>query len=90
MAHEKQHWQDALQAAKSDRGGQDDRANQREQKKKSRLMFRKRKLDKDVKKYIKGKKYNGRIRINSSDIDAIGRRHGFQCYDMEFDSGGDR
>ena len=77
MAKQQQDWKNALQAAKPERGGPDDRVDPRETKKKSRLMFRKRKLDKDVKKYI-----NGRIRINSSDIEAIGRRHGFQCLSL--------
>ena len=49
----------------------------REQKKRSRIMYKKRKLDKDVKNYVKN-----RYRINSKDIDTIGRRHGFQCHDM--------
>ena len=77
MAHEKQHWKDALQAAKSERGGSDDRVDQREQKKKSRQHYIRRKLDKEVKDYV-----NKRTRINSRDIDAIGRKYGFQSYDL--------
>ena len=77
MAHEKQHWKDALQAAKSEGGRQDNRIDPREQKKISRQHYKRRKLDKEVRNYVKN-----RIRINSGDIDAIGRKHGFQSYDM--------
>ena len=85
MAYEKQHWQDALQAAKSKGGGQDDRADQREQKKKSRLMFRKRKLDKEVRQYIKDKDI-----IRYGKINEIGNRHGFRLYDLGPRIEGDR
>ena len=79
MAKEQRDWKDALQAAKSEGGRQDDRIDPREQKKKSRQMYQRRKLDKEVRNYV-----NKRTRINSADIDSIGRKHGFQLYDMEF------
>lgn len=72
MAYEKQNWKDALQAAKPERSGQDDSANQREQKKKSRIMYNRRKLEKDVKHYI----HNTNGPIKGSDIERIGRKHG--------------
>ena len=65
-------WKDQLRAAKQERDRQDDRDNLAKTKKQSRLMYQKRKLDKDVKKYT-----NKHNRINSRDIDAIGRSHGF-------------
>ena len=73
MAYEKQHWKDALQAAKPERGGQDSDANQREQKKKARLMYAKRILERDIKQYIKQEKSG----IKYKQIDKIGRKHGF-------------
>ena len=47
-------------------------------------MYNKRKLEKEIKKYVKN-----RIWIRSKDIDAIGRKHGFQSYGMEFESNRD-
>lgn len=72
MAHEKQHWKDTLQAAKSERRRQDDTDNQRKKKKLASLHYKRRKLEKDVRNYIKGNK-----RINSAELDRIGERHGF-------------
>ena len=62
----------ALQASKSKGRGQDDSDNQRKKKKLASLHYKRRKLEKDIKKYI-----NGKTRINSADIDEIGRRHGY-------------
>ena len=84
MAYQKRDWKDALQAAKSEGGGSNDTVDPREQKKRSRVMYKKRKLDKEVKNYVKN-----RYRINSKDIDTIGRRHGFQCHDMGGSTEGD-
>ena len=84
MAYEKQHWQDALQAAKPKGSGSNDSTDPREAKKRSRIMYNKRKLEKEIKKYVKN-----RIWIRSKDIDAIGRKHGFQSYGMEFESNRD-
>ena len=70
MAHEKQGWQDALQAAKSKGYRPDDTKDPREQKKKAQLMYKRRRLDKDI------KKLNGRKVIRWSDIEAIHEQHG--------------
>ena len=72
MARKEQDWKDALHAAKQERDRQDDRIDFAKKKKQSRWMYRKRKLDKDVRKYT-----NNARRINSRDIDRIGRSHGF-------------
>ena len=72
MAKEKQDWKDSLRAAKQEGDRQDDRDNSREAKVKSRLMYQRRKLDKDVREYT-----NKSRRINSRDIERIGRRHGY-------------
>ena len=72
MAYEKPGWQDALQALKSEGGGSDDTVNLREQKKRSRIMYKKRKLDKDIKNYIK----NTTV-IKYKTIDGIAKGHGF-------------
>ena len=73
MAYEKQNWKDALQAAKPEGSGQDGDFDQREQKKKSRLMYTRRVLEKDIKQYIK--KETGGIKYK--EIDRIARGHGF-------------
>ncbi len=72
MAQEKQDWKSALYAAKQEGNRQDDRTDSLEKKVKSRWMFRKRKLDKDVRRYI-----NEHTSLRSSDIERIGRKHGF-------------
>jgi len=54
-----------------------DKSDEREQKKKSRLMFRKRKLDKEVRQYIKDRNV-----IKYGAINEIGNRHGFRLYDL--------
>ena len=71
MAYEKQYWKDALQTAESKRSRSDDSVNKEQQKKKSRLMYNRRKLERDVKRYIKGEIIKG------SEIDRIGRQYGF-------------
>ena len=45
---------------------------ERKDKKASSLHYKRRKLDKDVRQYT-----NNNTRLNSRDIDAIGRHHGF-------------
>ena len=72
MGNGKQYWKDALQAAKPKGGGQDNPIDIREQKKRSTIMYRKRKLDKEVKQYVSRSKI-----IRANEIEAIGRRHGF-------------
>ena len=72
--------QAALQAAESKRSRSDDRVDQREKKKLSRQHYIRRKLDKDIRNYVKSR--NKFQPIRSGDIDAIGRKHGFQAYDM--------
>jgi len=73
MADKKQYWKDALQAAKPEGSGSDDDSYQRQQKKQARLMYNKRVLEKDIKKYIKSKKGV----IHGADIERIGRKYGF-------------
>ena len=70
----------ALQAAKSEGSRQDNRVDQREKKKQSRQHYLRRKLDKDIRNYVKSRsKYQP---VRSRDIDTIGRKHGFQSYDV--------
>ena len=66
MAYEKQDWKDALQAAKSKGGGFDDSIDQRIEKKKARLMYTKRLLEKEIKKLLKNKiiKYGEIVRLH--------------------------
>lgn len=63
---------DALQAAKSKGRRYDDSDNERKKKKESSLHYKRRKLDKDVRKYIRSNN-----KFNSKQIDEIGRQHGF-------------
>ena len=79
MAHEKQGWKDVLQAAKSERSRSDDRTDQAAKKKLASIHYKRRKLDKDVKQYIK---YNTIIR--SREIEQLGRRHGFHITGTPF------
>ena len=72
MAEQKQGWKDVLQAAKSEGRGYDDTDNQRKKKKIAALHYKRRKLDKDVKRYIRDNS-----RLNSKQFEEIGRRHGF-------------
>ena len=71
MADKKQYWKDTLQTAEPKRSGFDNTTNKEQQKKQSRLMYKRRKLERDVKKYIKGEIIKG------SGIERIGRQHGF-------------
>ncbi len=66
MAHEKQYWKDTLQAAKSERSGFNDNIDQRIEKKKARLMYTKRLLEKEIKKLLKNKiiKYGEIVRLH--------------------------
>ena len=73
MAYEKQDWKDALQAAKPEGSRSDGDANQREQKKKARLMYTGRVIERDIKQYIKKEKGG----IKYREIDRIARGHGF-------------
>ena len=78
MAHNKQGWKDALQTIKSERSRQDNRDNQRAKKKVAELHYKRRKLDKDVKRYIKHDPIHG------SEIERIGRKHGFYIESAPF------
>ena len=66
MAHKKQYWKDTLQAAKSERSGLDDSIDQRIEKKKARIMYTKRLLEKEIKKLLKNKiiKYGEIVRLH--------------------------
>ena len=79
MAHEKLGWKDALQAAKSKGSRPDNSTDQREAKKQATINYKRRKLDKDVKRYIK----DNRV-LRSRDIEAIGRQHGFYIVGTPF------
>lgn len=72
MAEQKQGWKDVLQAAKSEGRGYDDTEDQRKKKKIAALHYKRRKLEKNIKEYIK---LNDPIR--SKQIEAIGNKHGF-------------
>ena len=79
MAHEKQGWKEVLQAAKPERSRSDDRIDQAAKKKLASIHYKRRKLDKDVKQYIKDKYY-----YRSTEIEQIGRRHGFRLEESLF------
>ena len=70
MAHKKQDWKDALQAAKPEGRGSDDNADQREKKKEARVMYAKRLLYKEIKQLL-----SNRI-IKYKEIVRIHRKHG--------------
>ena len=71
MAHEKQYWKETLQTAKSERSRSDDKFDQRIKKKKeAEIMYRRRKIDKEIKKLIK------RNPIKYKDILKIHEQHG--------------
>ena len=75
MGDFKQRLQDALQAAKSEGRRSDDPVDPREAKKRATSMYHRRKLEKDVRNYIKGlDKYHP---IRSRELDRIGRKWGF-------------
>ena len=66
MAYEKQYWKDTLQAAKLEGSGFDNSIDQRIEKKKARLMYTKRLLEKEIKKLLKNKiiKYGEIVRLH--------------------------
>ena len=63
-------WKDKLATLRTDSPNAE--TNEREQKKRSRIMYKKRKLDKDIKNYIK----NTTV-IKWKTIDRIAQGHGF-------------
>ena len=65
-------WKEQLKQLNTERSGSDNTVNLREQKKRSRIMYKKRKLDKDIKNYIK----NTTV-IKYKTIDGIAKGHGF-------------
>ena len=70
MAHQKQYWKDALQAAKPE-GSRFNNTTYKEQKKKqARLMYNRRILQKDIKTLL-----NKKV-IKYKDIIGIHRKHG--------------
>ena len=79
MADKKQNWKDTLQTAKSEGSRPDDSVNKRKQKKLASLHYKRRKLEKDIKKYAKYSK-----RINSRAIDEIAGLHGFYIEESLF------
>ena len=79
MADKKQYWKDTLQTAKSEGSRPDDSVNKRKQKKLASLHYKRRKLEKDIKKYAKYSK-----RISSRAIDEIAGRHGFYIEESLF------
>lgn len=72
MAHEKQYWKDALQAAKPERSRSNGTTNKEQQKKQARLMYGRRVLQKDIKKLLDKKI------IKYKDIVGIHRKHGIK------------
>ena len=53
MANEKQYWKDTLQAAKSEGSGPDDTIDKRKKKKQAQIMYKRRKVEKEIKKLLK-------------------------------------
>ena len=72
MAKEQQDWKSTLRATQQEGNRSDNRSDSREEKKVARLMYVKRKLDKDIKKHIK---YNNPIKYK--DIERIAKGYGF-------------
>lgn len=70
MAHEKQYWKDALQAAKPEGSGSNNTFDKEQQKKQARLMYSKRMLNKDIKRLLDQKV------IRYKDVVRIHRKHG--------------
>ncbi len=70
MAHEKQYWKDALQAAKPEGSRPNDTTYKEQQKKQARIMYNRRVLQKDIKKILDNKV------IKYADIVRIHKRHG--------------
>ena len=68
----KQRLSDALQTTESKGGGFDNKPDPREQKKIARQHYIRRKLDKDVKKYI-----NSTNQIKYKEIERIAKGYGF-------------
>ena len=69
---ENKNWKEQLYELKQKRDRPDDPTNIEQKKKTSRLMYQRRKLDKDVREYVK----NNTI-LRSGEINRIGRRHGY-------------
>ena len=72
MAEEKQHWKDALRATQQEGDRSDNRPDPREKKKVARHHYIRRKLDKDIKKYI-----NSTNQIKYKEIERIATGYGF-------------
>ena len=72
MAYEKQYWKDALQTAKSKGSGQDSGFDKAAEKKKSRLMYNRRLLQKEIKELL-----NNKI-IKYGEIVRLHRKYGIQ------------
>ena len=72
MAYEKPGWKEVLQTAKPEGNRSDDRVDQAAKKKLASVHYKRRKLDKDVKRYIKEN-----ITLRGKEIERIGRRNGF-------------
>ena len=53
MANEKQYWKDALQAAKSKGSRLNDTDDKRKKKKQAQIMYKRRKIEKEVKSLLK-------------------------------------
>ena len=53
MAHEKQDWKDTLQAAKSKGSRLNDTDDKRKKKKQAQIMYKRRKIEKEVKSLLK-------------------------------------
>ena len=72
MAKEKQDWKNALRSAQQERDRQDDKLDIARKKKRSEVMYRKRKLDTAVNKYVKN---NDPIKYK--EIERIQKSYGF-------------
>jgi len=78
MAYKKEYWKDTLQTAKPKGSRFNNSNDQEQQKKQARIMYNRRKLEKDIKKYVRNDKINGEA------IERIGRQHGFYIEESPF------
>ena len=71
MAKEKQDWKSALRSAQQEGDRQNDKLDIARKKKQSTIMYKKRKLDKDIRNYI-----NNNNTILYKEIERIQKTHG--------------
>lgn len=77
MAYKQQDWKSVLHAEEQRRRRQDDRVNKAAQKKQSKIMYERRKLDKAIKQLYN----NGPIRY--TDVVRIHEQFGIRCFTLD-------